>query len=157
MSKINVKSLTIGEVSVFQPSIPFKASWPSKGSTRQIDEEVLEQLMYIPGFEYMINNGILYIEDMDAKKKLGIEPEDATTPVNVIVLTDADKRKYMVNYDFNKFKEQVKKLGYEQVRDLAEFAIQNKLADFEKSEFIKEICGKDIIQAIRLSSKNKEE
>lgn len=156
MSKINVKSLAIGEVSVFQPSIPFKASWPSKGSTRQIDEEVLEQLMYIPGFEYMINNGILYIEDMDAKKKLGIEPEDATTPVNVIVLTDADKRKYMVNYDFNKFKEQVKKLGYEQVRDLAEFAIQNKLTDFEKSEFIKEICGKDIIQAIRLSSKNKE-
>ena len=157
MSKINVKSLAIGEVSVFQPSIPFKASWPSKGSTRQIDEEVLEQLMYTPGFEYMINNGILYIEDMDTKKKLGIEPEDATAPVNVIVLTDADKRKYMVNYDFNKFKEQVKKLGYEQVRDLAEFAIQNKLADFEKCEFIKEICGKDIIQAIRLSSKNKEE
>ena len=113
--------------------------------------------MYTPGFEYMINNGILYIEDMDAKKKLGIEPEDATAPVNVIVLTDADKRKYMVNYDFNKFKEQVKKLGYEQVRDLAEFAIQNKLADFEKSEFIKGLCGKDIIQAIRLSSKNKEE
>lgn len=157
MSKINVTSLAIGEVSVFQPSIPFKASWPSKGSTRQIDEEVLEQLMYTSGFEYMINNGILYIEDMNVKKKLGIEPEDAVTPVNVIVLTDADKRKYMVNYDLNKFKEQVKKLGYEQVRDLAEFAIQNKLADFEKCEFIKEICGKDIIQAIRLSSKNKEE
>ena len=157
MSKINVTSLAIGEVSVFQPSIPFKASWPSKGSTRQIDEEVLEQLMYTSGFEYMINNGILYIEDMNVKKKLGIEPEDAVTPVNVIVLTDADKHKYMVNYDLNKFKEQVKKLGYEQVRDLAEFAIQNKLADFEKCEFIKEICGKDIIQAIRLSSKNKEE
>lgn len=157
MSKINVTSLAIGEVSVFQPSIPFKASWPSKGSTRQIDEEVLEQLMYTSGFEYMINNGILYIEDMNVKKKLGIEPEDAVTPVNVIVLSDADKHKYMVNYDLNKFKEQVKKLGYEQVRDLAEFAIQNKLADFEKCEFIKEICGKDIIQAIRLSSKNKEE
>ena len=157
MGKINVTSLAIGEVSVFQPSIPFKASWPSKGSTRQIDEEVLEQLMYTSGFEYMINNGILYIEDMSVKKKLGIEPEDAVTRVNVIVLTDADKRKYMVNYDLNKFKEQVKKLGYEQVRDLAEFAIQNKLADFEKCEFIKEICGKDIIQAIRLSSKNKEE
>lgn len=157
MSKVNVTSLAIGEVSVFQPSIPFKASWPSKGSTRQIDEEILEQLMYTPGFEYMINNGILYIEDMNVKKKLGIEPEDAVAPVNVIVLTDADKRKYMVNYDLNKFKEQVKKLGYEQVRDLAEFAIQNKLADFEKCEFIKEICGKDIIQAIRLSSKNKEE
>ena len=157
MSKVNVTSLAIGEVSVFQPSIPFKASWPSKGSTRQIDEEILEQLMYTSGFEYMINNGILYIEDMNVKKKLGIEPEDAVAPVNVIVLTDADKRKYMVNYDLNKFKEQVKKLGYEQVRDLAEFAIQNKLADFEKCEFIKEICGKDIIQAIRLSSKNKEE
>ena len=65
MKKVNVKSLTVGDVSVFEPSIPFRMSWPNKGTTRQIDEDVLQQLMYMPGFEYMINNGILYIEDME--------------------------------------------------------------------------------------------
>ena len=45
MKKVNVKSLTVGDVSVFEPSIPFRMSWPNKGTTRQIDEDVLQQLM----------------------------------------------------------------------------------------------------------------
>lgn len=156
MTKVNVISTAVGEVSVNQPSIPFQASWPNKGSTRQIEQDVIEQLMYTPGFEYMIKTGILYIEDMGAKKKLGIEPESATEPVNIIVLSDAEKRKYLVSYDIKKFTESIKKLSYEQVCDLADYAIENKLADFDKCEIIAKICKKDIIQAIRLSKQNKE-
>ena len=80
MAKVNVTSTTIGEVSVFEPSIPFRASWPAKGSTRPIEEETIEQLLYTPGFKYMIDTGMLYIETMEQKKKLGIEPEDAKEP-----------------------------------------------------------------------------
>lgn len=156
MAKVKVISTAIGEVSVNQPSIPFQAIWPSKGSARPIEQDVIEQLMYTPGFEYMIRTGILYIEDMNAKKELGIEPEDATEPVNVIVLSDADKRKYLTVYSLDKFKENIKKLSYEQVCDLADYAIENKIADFDKCEIIEKICHKDIIQAIRLSKANKE-
>ena len=95
MAKVNITSTTIGEVSVFEPSIPIRVSWPTKGSTRPIEEEILEQLLYTPGFKYMIDTGMLYIEDMTAKKKLGIEPEDATEPVNVIVLSDQEKNKFL--------------------------------------------------------------
>jgi predicted nucleotide-binding protein (sugar kinase/HSP70/actin superfamily) len=156
MAKVNVTSTTIGEVSVFQPSIPFRASWPSKGSTRAIEEEIIEQLLYTPGFKYMIDTSMLYIEDMAAKKKLGIEPEDATEPVNVIVLSDADKNKYMKVYPLEKFKTEIKKLSREQIIDLADYAIENKITDFDKSEVIEKACGKNIIKGIQLAKQNKE-
>ena len=37
MAKVKITSTVIGEVSVFQPSIPFRMSWPAKGSTRVIE------------------------------------------------------------------------------------------------------------------------
>lgn len=161
MTKVNVVSTTIGEVSVFEPSIPFRASWPAKGSTRPIEESTLEQLMYTPGFKYMIDTGMLYIEDMEEKKKLGIEPEDVTEPVNVIVLKDNDMKKYMTMYSAEKFREEIKKLSMEQIDALANYAIEHEIADFEKSEIIKKalskLYNKDVIKAIQMKRASKEE
>lgn len=161
MTKVNVVSTTIGEVSVFEPSIPFRASWPAKGSTRPIEETTLEQLMYTPGFKYMIDTGMLYIEDMEEKKKLGIEPEDVTEPVNVIVLKDNDMKKYMTMYSAEKFREEIKKLSMEQIDALANYAIEHEIADFEKSEIIKKalskLYNKDVIKAIQMKRASKEE
>lgn len=157
MAKVKITSTTKGEVSVEDVSIPVRVSWPSRGTTREIEEEKLEQLMYDPGFKYMIDTGMLYIEDMVAKKKLGIEPEDATEPVNVIVLSDIEKKKYLKDYSLEKFKENIKKLSREQVIDLADYAIEHKIADFDKAEVIIKLCGKDIIQGIKLAKANKED
>jgi len=156
MTKVKITSTTVGEVSVFQPSIPFRMSWPAKGSTRAIEEEIFEQLLYTPGFKRMIDSGALYIDDMEIKKKYGIEPENATEPVNVIVLSDVDKNKFMKTYPLAKFKEEIKKLSREQLVDLADYAIENGIADFEKSEVLKKLCNKDIIRGIQLARQNKE-
>jgi len=156
MAKVKITSTVIGEVSVFQPSIPFRMSWPAKGSTRVIEEDVLEQLLYTSGFKRMIDAGALYIEDMEIKKKYGIEPEDATEPVNVIVLSDADKKKYLTMYSLDKFKQEIKKLSREQLIDLADYAIANEIADFGKSEVVEKACGKNIIKGIQLAKANKE-
>lgn len=157
MAKIKITSTTKGEVSVSEPSIPFRMSWPTRGTTREVDEKILEQLMYDQGFNYMIESGMLYIEDMAAKKQLGIEPENATEPVNVIILTDIEKKKYLKDYSIEKFKENIKKLSREQVLDLADYAIEHKIADFDKAEVIAKLCGKDIIQGIKLAKANKED
>ena len=156
MAKVKITSTTVGEVSVFQPSIPFRMSWPSKGSTRVVEEEVLEQLLYTPGFKRMIDSGVLYIEDLDQKKKLGLEPEDATEPVNIIVLSDTDKKKYLTMYSLDKFKQEIKKLSHEQLIDLADYAIANEIADFGKSGALEKACGKNIIKGIQLAQANKE-
>lgn len=156
MAKINITSTTVGEVSVFEPSIPFRASWPSKGSTRAVEKDVIEQLLYTPGFKYMIDTGMLYIEDLGQKKELGLEPEDATEPVNIIVLSEADKKKYLTMYSLDKFKQEIKKLSREQLVDLADYAIEKEIADFGKSEVIEKACGKNIIKGIQLAKANKE-
>lgn len=156
MAKINITSTTVGEVSVFEPSIPFRASWPTKGSTRPVEKEIVEQLLYTPGFKYMIDTGMLYIEDLDQKKELGLEPEDVTEPVNIIVLSDTDKKKYLTMYSLDKFKQEIKKLSHEQIVDLADYAIANEIADFGKSKVVEEACGKNIIKGIQLAQANKE-
>jgi hypothetical protein len=156
MSKVNIVSTTRGSVLVTVPEIPFRHEWIAMGTSFPVEHEILEQLMYDKGFKYMIDTGMLYIEDMEEKKALGIEPEEAKEPVNVIVLNDKERRRYMVNLSLKEFKEKVKKLSYEQILQLADYAVANRLADFEKAEFLKEICGRDIIQAIRLSAQNKE-
>ncbi len=155
-NKVLVKNMTSSPVMVMSRALNFQREWTSKGMEIPIDKEVFEQLMYEPGVRYMIESGILYIEDLEVKKELGIEPEEATEPVNVIVLTDKQRRQYMVNLPLDTFKEKVDELSYEQIEELADYAIENKLMDYDKCEYLKEKCGRDIITAIRLNSQAKE-
>lgn len=155
--KVKVINMTNGKLSVFVPALNFQREWISKDNAITIDESVVQELMYDPGFRYMIEQGMLYIEDMEVKKEIGIEPEDATEPVNIIVLTDKERRRYLVNLSQKEFEEKVSKLSREQVRLLADYAIDNRIADFDKSKFLQKICGKDVIQAIRLNDESKEE
>lgn len=154
--KVIVKNMTNSPVYIMSETTSFRREVAPKGGQAPIDRELFEQLMYEPGIKYMIDSGILYIEDLEQKKELGIEPEDATEPVNIIVLTDKQRRQYMVNYSLDKFKDKVDQLSYEQIEELADYAITNKLMDFDKCEYIREKCGRDIITAIRLSNQNKE-
>ena len=156
MSKVNVKSTISGHLTVFVPAIPFQHEWLAKDSSFAVEMDTLEQLMYDNGFKYMIDTGMLYIEDLEIKKALGIEPEDVEEPVKIIVLTDKERRQYMINLSMEDFKEKTDKLNFEQVSQLADYAIANRLADFDKAKYLKEICGRDVIQAIRLSDQNKE-
>lgn len=132
-------------------------SFNGVGSSFSIDKEILEQMMYDPGIAYMLENGILYIEDMEVKKELGIEPPEATEPVNVIILSDAEKRRYLTAMPLYEFKEKIKALKYEQLQQLADFAIANRLGDIDKSKVIKDLCGRDIIKAIQLHDANEED
>lgn len=155
--KVKVESLNNGPVGVNVPALNFKREWPARGFKVPIDYNVLEELIYDDGFRYMIENGILGIEDMDVKKALGLEPMDATEPVNIINLTDQDMRHYMVTMPMEEFKEKIGGLGYEQLQRLADYAIHNRLSHYDKALLIKNICGRDIIKAIQLNDADKEE
>lgn len=150
---INMQNHTVG---VKVPSAQFNREWMGRGAAVLVDKEKMTELLYDPGFKYMIDNGILYIEDLQDKKDLGLEPEDATAPVNILVLTDVDKKRYMTAMPLKEFKVQTKKLNREQLNLLVDYAIENHYADFDKVGVLKELTGRDIIQTIRLSEQNKE-
>ncbi len=155
-NKIKVINMQNHAVSVKVPAALFQREWPGRGAAVMIEKEKLEELLYDVGFKYMVDNGILYIEDLQAKKDLGLEPEDATAPVNIMVLMEADKKRYMTVMPIKDFKVQVKKLSQEQLNLLVDYAITNRYADFDKANTLKELTGRDIIQTIRLSDQNKE-
>ena len=156
MEKIRVISKHQGPVSVNIPDLRFKREWPNKGSSIPMERETLEEMMYDSGFKYMIDTGMLYIEDLEVKKELGLEPEDATEPVNIIVLNDNDMKRMMTAMPQFEFDAKLKTLNYEQMLALADFAIKNELGDFGKCDAIKKACGKDILTAIKLNREDKE-
>ncbi len=154
--KVLVVNKVKGRVGVQVPSLHFSREWLAQGQAIKIDRETLEELMYDQGFKYMVETGILYIEDLEVKKELGIEPEDATEPENVIVLDDKERDQYMRLLTIKNFKEKVDKLSFEQICELAEYAIDNKILDLEKSKYLKAKCGKDIIRAVQLKEQDEE-
>jgi len=155
-NKIKITNMTSGPIGVKVPSAMFQRDWAGYGSSVLVEKDKLEELMYDIGFKYMIDKGMLYIEDMDTKKELGLEPEDATAPVNIIVLNEADKKRYMTAMPLKEFKIQVSKLSREQINLLVDYAIAHRYVDFDKTKVLKEITGRDVIQTIRLSEQNKE-
>lgn len=147
--KVEITSLVGGRININLPDLRLKRTWERKGTKRYIDFEDLQQAMYNQGVEYMFTQGILGIDDMDVKIALGLEPEGAKEPVNIIILTEAQKRRYLTVAPLKELKELLAKLTYEQIQELANFAIENELANFDRCDIIKEAIQIDIIQAIK--------
>ena len=157
MDKIIIVSNTNSRVGVDLPEIRFSRKWPVKGSKITVDKEIFEQMMYDAGTRYMFESGMLYTEDLEAKKLVGLEPEDAKEPVNIIILDDKQKNRYMSTMPINEFIANIKKLGYEELQNLADYAIEHELiGDLKKCDEIQKLIGKDIITAIRLNKQDKE-
>lgn len=155
--KVLVKNLTNGRVGIDIPTLNFRRIWEKKGAVKPVDFDVLQEIIYDPGVEYMFKEGILYIDDMATKIKLGLEPEDTTEPVNIIVLTDTQKKRYLTVAPIFELKELLTKMSYEQIQDLAQFAIENELIDIDRCDLIKEAIQVDIIKAVQFNRENKEE
>ena len=129
--KVKVVSLVSQRVVLTVPDIRLRRVWERKGATMVIPFEQLEEAMYSPGVENMFRNGILGIDDMEVKIALGLEPEDAKEPVNII--------------------QKVKELPIEQINELAAYAIANEIMDYDKSEIIQQYVDVDIMKAIKLN------
>ena len=155
--KVKVVNLISSRVNIDIPEVRLNRVWEKKGAVKTIPFDVLEEAIYNPGVEALFVEGVLGIEDMDVKKKLGLEPEDAEEPVNIIVLNDVQRKRYLTVMPLHEFKEKIKELPREQIAELANYAIENELADFDKDEIIKKITGVDIIGTIQMNKADKEE
>ena len=155
--RVVIENLTNGSVGIHVPELRLKRRWERKGVKKIIPFDVLQEALYDPGVEYMFTQGILYIDDMKTKQDLGLEPEEATVPENVIILTDAQKKRYLTVAPLKDLKEIVQKLSHEQVLDLVDFAIANELIDIDKDNFLKKITNVDIVSAIQLNRQSKDD
>ena len=154
--KVRVVNLISSRVNINVPDVRLNRVWEKKGAVKVIPFEQLEEAMYNPGVEALFREGVLGINDLEVKKRLGLEPEDAEEPVNIIVLDDNQRKRYLTVMPLHEFKAKVRELPIEQVRELAQYAIKNEIAVFDKAEIIKKMIGTDIIGTIQLNKANTE-
>lgn len=153
--QVTITNTIKSRVGINLPDLRLKRVWEKKGVKRTIDFETLQQAIYNPGVEYLFNEGILYIDDMEIKIALGLEKEGEKP--SIVVLTDAELNRFLTVMPIFDFKEKVKLLKREQIQLLVDFAIENELTDYEKCEFLKKLTEVDIIRAVQLNRDNKQE
>lgn len=149
--KIGVMSTVDATVGIDDPQVRFQRRWEKRGVVRQIEFETLQELLYNPGILAMFEEGILYIDDMEAKIELGLEEEGSSQPTNIIVLTDDQKKRYMKNAPLRDLQEICGKLTETEINNLIDYAITNEIVDYDKSNYLKKLTGRDIIKTIELN------
>ena len=112
--KVKIVSAFDGRCGIDNSDLHISRRWPARGSSVLMDKSVVEELMYDDSFKNMIEDGTLYIEDLEFKKELGIEPEDATTPT-IIYLGEKELERYWKTMPLSQFKIEIKKLKKHQI------------------------------------------
>lgn len=154
--KIKVTNNVNQYVTLVDHSLNFRMTFERKGVSRLIDLDILQQMIYNVGVEAIFKQGVLVIDDMEAKIALGLEPEGAKEPVNIITLTDAQKRRHLTVSPMDEFKKTVDSLSLEQKKELARFAIANELiGNMEKVDYLQEKTSIDILKAIQMNREDK--
>lgn len=147
-------------VGIDVPDLHLKRLWERKGAKKSIPFDVLKEAIYDPSVNYLLQEGILYIEDLDTKIELGLEDESARESgahLNIQLLKEEEINRLLTVVPIYDFKTKIKELKKEQIQSLIDYAIIHELTNFEKCEFLKELTGQDIIRTIQLNHDEKGE
>lgn len=148
--KIKVISQYDGRCGIDNADLRISRRWPARNSYVLFDKETLEELMYDPAFKNMVDEGYFYIEDMEVKKELGIEPPDAKEPT-IIFLDEKQLERYWKLMPLSQFKVETKKLTKQQIECLADYAIlHGEEGNIQKANYLTEISGRNILKGIEL-------
>ena len=148
--QVLIKSNTMSTVGITKRELGVNKTWDRYGVVRSISLEVLKELMYENGVAQLFTDGYLTIEDMEVKKELGLEPEDAKEPVNTAVLSATQKENLLKNKPFVEFKSVLEDLSYNQLLEIAEFAIEKEIMiSYDKNGYLLERVSKNVLECIK--------
>lgn len=145
--RIQVKSMVNYKVGLFIPDMHFEREFTREGETKSIDFEILYESINSLGVRTLFEEGILHIENRQDRIDLGLEEADA--PETVKVLNNGQILKLLRVDSLEKFTETIKNLPLEQVKKIADVAINNKVTDFDKCALLKKRTKIDVIANIQ--------
>lgn len=154
--KVKIISSFDGRCGIDNSDLHISRRWPARGASIMLDKSVVEELMYDDAFKNMIEDGTLYIEDMEFKKEIGLEPQEAKEPT-IIFLDDKQLNRYWKVMSLPQFKTEVKKLTKAQLQSLADYAIKHgEDGNIQKANYLTEITGRNILKGIDFQNSIKE-
>lgn len=145
---VKVQNMVNKTISIKKPQYNFNKRWTQKNQIIPVPFEALEQMLWDEGIRRFFDRGMLYISEMKDKIDLGLEPEGATEPQNIIVLTDKQINDFLTSKPFVVFKKELEDLSDTQIREIVNYAIIHELADIEKVNYLRKLTGVDILKAI---------
>ena len=145
---VKLRSTVSGTFAINEPAYSVNRVFPNKGAIQALPFEIVEQLLWQPGFRAAVDTGMLYIDDMQDKIDLGLEEPETKIPTNIKVLNEAQMLTLLKVKSYDDFLDEIATLPIEQIRNLADYAAENNLVDMSKVEAIERLTGKDIIKMI---------
>jgi hypothetical protein len=110
--RVTVINMTSGKVGLIVPELHYERTFPTKGAKVAISKDVLREGIYNYGVLYLFKTGMLYIDDFEFRKELGLEPEDATPAEPTVVPLEEKKIKRMLTVmPLSEFKVEFDKLA----------------------------------------------
>lgn len=154
--KVKVISQADGMVGVYLKNLNFSREWMAKGQVVTFPKDVLEEAMFDPGFKSMIEQGILFIDDLAAAKDLGLEDEEAEVPTRYRTYSNEELKALVTRATFDEFLTAMETLPAEQVRELCDWAITLRMRSADKIAYLKEHFHFDVDKGIYLDNQAKE-
>lgn len=154
--RVIVTSMVNGIVGITMPNSRIKKIWPKKGTKLPIEKDLLREAIYEPGVEYMFKKGILYIDDMDFKIELGLEPEGAKAPVELIPVDEKYLNRVLKLMPLSEMKAAINKMSDNQKKELLDYAVKQNDIQLDRLGVLKELTGIDILKVIELDRQREE-
>lgn len=154
--RVIVKSMVNGIVGITMPNSRIKKIWPKKGTKLPVEKDLLREAIYDPGVEYMFKKGILYIDDMDFKIELGLEPEGAKTPTEIIPVDEKYLNRVLKLMPLSEMKAAINKMSDNQKKELLDYAVKQNDIQLDRLGVLKELTGIDILKVIELDRQREE-
>lgn len=154
--KVIVTSMVNGIVGITMPNSRIKKIWPKKGTKLPVEKDFLREAIYEPGVEYMFKKGILYMDDMDFKIELGLEPEGTTKPTEIIPVDEKYLHRVLKLMPISEMKAAVAKMSDNQKKELLDFTVEQNDIQLDRLNVIKELTGIDVLKVIELKRQREE-
>jgi hypothetical protein len=141
-----------GNVGLTLPHLRLNKTWPKKGTKLPVEKEILREAIFEPGVEYMFKNGILYIEDMEFKIELGLEPEGAKAPTTIIPVDEKYLERILKRMPIAEMKQTIRGMNETQRREVIDYATAQNDIQLDRLNALKDITGIDLFKVIELKN-----
>ena len=150
--KVKIISYAGHSIRINIPELRVNRLFEKQGQSFLFDADTVEEMFYYPSMEKLFVDGIFYLDDKELRVKLGLEEENGTVAEMVTApISDTSILTYLKAKPINEFKKYVEALPIEQQLRFVDVAVKNKVIDYEKSMFLKELTGKDIMKIVQLN------
>jgi hypothetical protein len=150
--RVIVTSMVNGNVGLTLPHLRLNKTWPKKGTKLPVEKEILREAIFEPGVEYMFKNGILYIEDMEFKIELGLEPEGAKAPTTIIPVDEKYLERILKRMPIAEMKQTIRGMNETQRREVIDYATAQNDIQLDRLNALKDITGIDLFKVIELKN-----